>query len=359
MKKQLKKKSATLHLDNNYKNFLTGIKERLQTAQIRAAMAANHELVKFYWELGADLIEKQKAFKWGDNFLEQFSNDMREAFPEMQGFSKRNLEHMRRFASLYSKLEFAKQPVSQLPWGHIVRLMQMVSDEKTREWYAAQTIKNGWSRTILEMQVESDLYERQGKSSKKISNFDKHLPPAQSDLANEVLKDPYNFDFLTIQGKAHERAVENGLIAHIRDFLLELGQGFSFVGSQVPLTFDDQEFFVDLLFYHLNLRCFVVVELKATKFKPDHTGQLGFYLAAVDDQLRKEGDNQSIGILLCKSKNKIIAEYALRSVKAPIGISEYQLSKALPKTLKTNLPTIEEIEAELNEANSKSKKTRK
>lgn len=360
MKKQLKKNNAPMRLDKDYKNFLTSIKERLKTAQIRAALAANSELIKFYWELGTDLIEKQKAFKWGDNFLAQFSQDIKNEFPEMQGFSKRNLEYMRRFALLYPKIEFAQQPVAQLPWGHILLLMQEISDENVRDWYAIQTRKNGWSRSILEMQIESELHERQGKSSKKISNFHQHLPAIQSDLAHEVLKDPYNFDFLTIQGKAYERAVEDGLVTHIRDFLLELGQGFSFVGSQVPLTFEDQEFFVDLLFYHLHLRSFVVIELKATKFKPEHTGQLGFYLAAVDDLLRKEGDNQSIGILLCKSKNKIVAEYALRSIKAPIGISEYQLSKALPKTLKTSLPTIEEIEAELNETtNKKPKNTKK
>lgn len=222
-------------------------------------------------------------------------------------------------------------------------------DKAKRAWYASETVKNGWSRSILETQIESDLYARQSSSRKKITNFHQHLPKEQSDLANEVLKDPYNFDFLTIQGKAYERAVENGLITHIKDFLLELGQGFAFVGSQVPLTFDEQEFFVDLLFYHLHLRCFVVIELKATKFKPAHTGQLGFYLAAVDNLLRKKGDNQTIGMLLCKSKNKVIAEYALQNMKAPIGISEYSLSKALPKELKTSLPTIEEIEAELNE----------
>jgi len=268
----------------------------------------------------------------------------------MQGFSKRNLEHMRRFALLYPKIEFAKQAVSQLPWGHVVRLMQMIKDGVEREWYAIQTIKNGWSRSVLEMQIEGELYGRQAESSKKINNFHKQLPALQSDLANEMLKDPYNFDFLTIQGKARERAIENALVTHIRDFLIELGQGFAFVGSQVPLTFDDQEFFIDLLFYHLHLRAFVVIELKAGKFKPEHTGQLGFYMAAVDDLMHKDGDNQTIGILLCKSKHKVIAEYALRNMSAPIGISEYTLTKALPKELKTNLPTVEEIEQELNEA---------
>lgn len=349
MNKQINEKEELLSLDKNYKNFLLGIKECLKTAQIKAALAANSELIKFYWELGKDLLEKQKAYKWGEHFLEQFSHDMRQSFPEMQGLSVRNLQRMKQFAMIYPNLSFATQAVSQLPWGHITRLMQMVKNDSEREWYAQQTIQNGWSRTILEMQVESGLYDRQGINAKKISNFHVHLPKAQSDLANQLLKDPYNFDFLTIQGKAHERAVEDGLVTHIRNFLLELGQGFAFVGSQVPLTFDDQEFFVDLLFYHLNLRCFVVIELKATKFKPDHTGQLGFYLAAVDDLMRKEGDNQTIGIILCKSKNKVIAEYALRNIKAPIGVSEYALSKSLPKELKTNLPTVEEIEAELNE----------
>ncbi|STX27534.1 Putative cytoplasmic protein [Legionella beliardensis] len=350
MSKEIKVQNDELRLNQDYKHFLTDIKTRLQTAQIRAALAANSELIKFYWELGTDLIEKQKSHQWGSHFLEQFSHDMRQAFPEMQGFSKRNLEYMRRFAQLYPYIEFTKQPVSQLPWGHIVRLMQMVKEEPKREWYAEQTIKNGWSRTVLEMQIESGLYERQAIASNKTSNYHKHLPELQSGLANEILKDPYNFDFLTIQGKAHERDIENALITHIRDFLIELGQGFAFVGSQVPLTFDDQEFFVDLLFYHLELRAFVVIELKNTKFKPEHTGQLGFYLAAVDDQLRKPGDNQTIGILLCKSKNKVIAEYALRNISAPIGVSEYTLSKSIPTDLKGSLPTVEEIEAELNES---------
>ncbi|RUQ85046.1 PDDEXK nuclease domain-containing protein [Legionella septentrionalis] len=349
MKKELKTTNESLHLDQNYKHFLSGIKERLQTAQIRAAMAANSELIQFYWELGADLIEKQKSHQWGSGFLEQFSHDMRQAFPEMQGFSVRNLQRIKQFAQLYPDLLITPQAVAQLPWGHVSLLIHAVKDKLTREWYAQQTIKNGWSRSILEMQIEGALYERQAEPSKKINNFHTQLPALQSDLANEMLKGPYNFDFLTIQGKAHERAIENALVTHIRDFLIELGQGFAFVGSQVPLTFDEQEFFIDLLFYHLHLRAFVVIELKAGKFKPEHTGQLGFYMAAVDDLMRKEGDNQTIGILLCKSKNKVVAEYALRNMKAPIGVSEYTLSKSIPKDFKTSLPTTEEIEAELNE----------
>lgn len=354
MSKELRKAEGVFDVDQGYKYFLSDIKTRLQQAQIRAALAVNSELIKFYWELGRELIQKQKAHQWGSRFLDQFSHDMRQAFPEMQGFSVTNLKRMRLFAQSYPNFEIGAQAVPQLPWGHIVRLMQMVKDESEREWYAQQTIKNGWSRSVLEMQIESGLYGRQAETSKKLTNFHEHLPAAQFDLANEILKDPYNFDFLTIQGKAHERAIEDALVTHIRDFLIELGQGFAFVGSQVPLSFDDQEFFIDLLFYHLHLRAFVVVELKATKFKPAHTGQLGFYLAAVDDLMRKAGDNQTIGIILCKSKHKVVAEYALRGMKAPIGISEYTLAKALPNELKTSLPTVEQIEAELNEGVSKS-----
>lgn len=349
MSKEINEQEDLLRLDKNYNKFLTEMKERLKKAQIRAALASNHELILFYWQVGKGLVEKQHSFKWGEKFLEQFSHDMRQAFPEMQGFSVRNLQRMRQFFQIYPTLSITTQAVSQLPWGHITRLIQMIKDPIKREWYIQQAIQHGWSRVILEMQIETNLYERQGLSNHKITNYHECLPSPQSILANQLLKDPYKFDFLTIQNKARERTVEDALVSHIRDFLLELGQGFAFVGSQIPLTFDDQEFFIDLLFYHLELRCFVVVELKATKFKPEHTGQLSFYLAAADDKLKKENDNPTIGILLCKSKSKIVAEYALRNIKAPIGISEYTLSKALPKELKTSLPTIEEIEAELNE----------
>ncbi len=316
---QIKNSVASLHLDENYHAFLSGVKDRLKSAQIRAALSANSELVKFYWDLGSELIEKQKTFKWGDHFLEQFSKDMRQAVPGMQGFSVTTLKRMRLFAKKFPEFKIGAQPVHQLPWGHIVVLLHRISDKDECSWYIQQILKNGWSRSVLEMQIESGLYERQSEVSQKISNFQQCLPANQSGLAHDLLKDPYNFDFLTILGEAHERAVEEGLVTHIRDFLLELGQGFAFVGSQVPLVFDDQEFFIDLLFYHLHLKCYVVIELKATKFKPEHTGQLGFYLAVVDDLLRKEGDNKTIGILLCKTKSKIIAEYALRGMNVPIG----------------------------------------
>jgi len=343
-----------LHLDNDYLNFLDDIKNRLKTAQIRASLAVNKELIHFYWSLGKDLIEKQMQFKWGTHVLEQFSHDLRQAFPEMQGFSVTNLKRMRLFAQEYPDLTKSPQLVDQLPWGHIAILIHQVKPREQREWYSKKVLENGWSRSILEMQIESDLFSRQGIPAKKTTNYHEHLPRIQSDLAKEILKDPYHFDFLTISEEAHERDIENALIKHIRDFLLELGQGFAFVGSQVPITFDDQEFFLDLLFWHLELRCFCVVELKSTKLKIGHTEQLGFYMSVVDDQLRKDGDNRTIGILLCKSKNKIVAEYALRNINAPIGISEYQLTKAVPEKLKTSLPSIQEIEAELNQSSHES-----
>lgn len=339
---------VSLHLDKDYLRFLNQLKERLHAAQMRAALATNIEQIRFYWETGRDIIKKQKERKWGSKFLEQLSHDMQLTFPEMQGFSVSNLKRMRLFAESFPYLEIGSQAVSQLPWGHISVLLHKLNNNIERDWYAAKVVENGWSRSVLEMQIESGLYERQAANDKKIANYHKYLPKPESDLARDMLKDPYKFDFLTIQGVAHEREVETGLIAHIRDFLLELGQGFSFVGSQIPLSFDDQEFFIDLLFYHLNLRCYVVCELKTTKFKPEHTGQLGFYLAAVDNQLKKDYDNRTIGILLCKTKNKLVAEYALQNVDAPIGVSEYTLSKALPKTLATDLPSVEEIEAELS-----------
>jgi predicted nuclease of restriction endonuclease-like (RecB) superfamily len=337
-----------LHLDSDYINFLDSFKTKLKHAQMRAALAVNKELILFYWQLGNELIAKQKQFKWGSQVLKQFSHDMQQAFPEMQGLSVSNLERMKKFALEYPTLPNSAQAVRELPWGHIVTLIHKVKDKIQRDWYAEKTIENGWSRSILEMQIETDLYSRQAIAPAKTTNFDKNLPVEQSRRAIEILKDPYNFDFLTISNKAHERDIENALILHVRDFLLELGQGFAYVGSQVPLNIDDQEFFIDLLFYHLELRCYCVVELKSTKFKPEHTGQLGFYLAVVDDQLRKETDNKTIGILLCKTNSKIIAEYALDVVNAPIGISEYQLTKAIPEKLRNSLPSIQEIENELN-----------
>jgi len=346
----LAKTAIHLHLDKDYLSFLQEIRKKLQHTQVKSALAANIVQIQFYWELGSDILKQQANKHWGSRFLDQLSQDMRKAFPGMQGFSKRNLEYMRLFASVYPAWdEFTQQAAAQLPWSHTQLLLDKYKSDPIKfEWYADKIIENGWSRSSLNMNIKSELYERQALATQKTSNYREKLPSPQSDLAHEMLKNPYNFDFLTISESAHEREIERALTTHIRDFLLELGTGFAFVGTQVPLEVDGEEFFVDILFYHLKLRSYVVCELKAKKFKPADVGQLSFYLAAVDQHLAHESDNPTIGILLCESRSKIVAEYALKNIDAPIGISEYSLSKALPKKLESALPSIEEIEAELN-----------
>lgn len=352
MNKQLNNNDSALHLDKEYIAFVDSIKDRLKIAQLRAASAVNTEALCFYWSLGKDILDCQASKKhWGSKFLEQLSHDLQVANPEMSGLSKRSLEYMRLLFTVYpDKEQFMKQAAAQLPWSQIQLLLDKFRDDaRQRDWYAKEALINGWSRSTLNTHIKSGLYQRQSIASEKVSNYKKLLPSPQSDLAHDMLKNPYNFDFLTVSKEAHERDIENGLVNHIRDFLLELGAGFSFVGTQVPLEVDDEEYFIDVLFYHLKLRCYVVIELKAKKFKPADVGQLSFYLTAVDEQLRHPQDNPTIGILLCESRSKIVAEYALRQISAPIGVSEYTLSRALPKELKSSLPTIEEIEAELNQ----------
>ena len=338
-----------LAINQDYKDFLIDLKTRIRSAQIKAAHVVNRELIQLYWEMGKSIIERQKLTQWGSSFLEQLSKDLKNEFPGMAGFSTTNLKVMRKFAEEYQGPLIGQQAVDQLPWGHIQILLFQIKDLKIREWYASKTLKNGWSRSVLEMQIETDLYSRQGKPAIKVTNFHERLPKPQSDLAEQEIKDPYIFDFLTIAEGAHERATEKELTRHITKFLLELGSGFSFVGNQVPIKVGDSDFFIDMLFYHLKLRSYVVIELKARKFKPEDAGQLNFYLSAVDAQLKTGQDNPTIGILLCKSKDKIVAEYALNNVTSPIGVSDYQLTKMMPKNLKTSLPTIEEIEAELSD----------
>jgi predicted nuclease of restriction endonuclease-like (RecB) superfamily len=262
----------------------------------------------------------------------------------MKGFSPRNMLFMRAFAEAYTDETIVKQLVSQLPWGHVVRLIQKVKSPEEREWYIRKAFEHGWSRDILVMQIESRLFHRQGKA---INNFAATLPPLQSDLASQVLKDPYLFDFLSVGDEAHEREIERELVQHITSFLLELGAGFSYVGRQVHLEVEGEDFYIDLLFYHLKLRCYVVIELKATAFKPEYAGKLNFYLSAVDATMRHESDNPSIGLILCKDRKGLIAEYALKDISKPVGVSEYQLLSAIPEELKGSLPTIEELEAEL------------
>jgi predicted nuclease of restriction endonuclease-like (RecB) superfamily len=331
-------------LPDSYPQLLKSIQERVRASQVRAALAVNRELVLLYWGIGRDILSKQETEGWGAKVIDRLASDLKRAFPDLQGFSPRNLKYMRALATAYPDEPFVQQLVAQIPWGHNVRILDRVPDAKVREFYLRQTIEHGWSRNILVHQIESRLHERQGQAS---TNFTHTLPAAQSDLALELLKDPYNFDFLTLAKDARERELEQGLLEHIRSFLLELGVGFAFVGSQYKLEVGGDEFFLDLLFYHLKLRCYVAIELKIGDFKPEYAGKMNFYLSAMDDLLRHPDDQPSIGLILCKGKNQIMAEYALRDLNKPIGISNYELAQALPEDLKPSLPTIEEIEAEL------------
>ncbi|OZA45389.1 PDDEXK nuclease domain-containing protein [Polaromonas sp. 17-63-33] len=327
-----------------YADWLADLKGRIHTAQQRATLAVNRELVLLYWQIGRDILARQAAQGWGAKVIERLAHDLREAFPEMKGFSPRNLKYMRAFSEAWPDAEFVQAVLAQLPWYHHLALLDKLPDPETRRWYAAKAIKHNWSRNILVMQIETRLLERSGTA---VTNFEASLPSPQSDLARESLKDPYRFDFLGLTDEAQEREIEHALVKHVTEFLLELGSGFAFVGRQVLLDVGGDEFFIDLLFYHLKLRCYVVIELKGGKFKPEHLGQLGFYLTAVDRQVKSEHDNPTIGLLLCKSKNKIVAEYALGDKSQPMGIAEYKLLESLPAELQTSLPSIEQIEREL------------
>ena len=327
-----------------YADWLTDLKTRIHTAQQRATLAVNHELVLLYWQIGRDILARQAEQGWGSRVIERLAQDLREAFPEMKGFSPRNLKYMRAFAQAWPDMEFVQGVLAQLPWYHQLALLDKLDSPDSRLWYAAKAIEHNWSRNILVMQIETHLLERSGTA---VTNFAASLPKPQSDLARESLKDPYRFDFLGLTDEAQERVIENALVKHVTEFLLELGAGFAFVGRQVLLDVGGDEFFIDLLFYHLKLRCYVVIELKGGKFKPEHLGQLGFYLTAVDRQVKSEHDNPTIGLLLCKTKNKVVAEYALGDKTQPMGIAEYKLLESLPAELQTSLPSIEQIEREL------------
>ena len=341
----------------DYKEWLKELKTRVRRVQLKAAVAVNQELLSFYWELGAAIVERQKSAAWGSGFLQQLSKDLRAEFPDMKGFSLRNIKYIRQWHLYYSELvpkgqqpvaQFAKQPVSQItqiPWGHNLAIISKCHSTDEALYYVQNTIAHGWSRSVLTHQIESGLWEREGKA---LTNFGKALPSPQSDLATQTLKDPYVFDFLTLTKNHNERELETGLVEHITHFLLELGAGFAYIGRQVPLQVGERDFFVDLLFYHTRLHCYIVVELKTVDFEPEHAGKLNFYLKAVDEQLRQAGDHASIGILLCKNRDKTVVEYALSDVHKPIGVSEYQLTQSLPEHLKSSLPSIEELEAELD-----------
>jgi predicted nuclease of restriction endonuclease-like (RecB) superfamily len=327
-----------------YSDWLAELKTRIHSAQQRATLAVNRELVLLYWQIGRDILVRQAEQGWGAKVIDRLAHDLRTAFPTMKGFSPRNLKYMRAFAEAWPDAEFVQAVLAQLPWYHQLALLDKLRSPETRRWYAAKAIEHNWSRNVLAMQIETRLHERSGMA---VTNFEASLPKPQSDLALESIKDPYRFDFLGLTDEAQEREVEHALVKHVTEFLLELGAGFAFVGRQVLLDVGGDEFFIDLLFYHLKLRCYVVIELKAGKFKPEHLGQLGFYLTAIDRQVKSEHDNPTVGLLLCKSKNKVVAEYALGDTTQPMGIAEYKLLESLPAELQTSLPSIEQIEREL------------
>ncbi len=329
-----------------YADWLAELKTRIHTAQQRAALAVNRELVLLYWQIGRDILERQAQQGWGAKVIERLAHDLRTAFPDMKGFSRANLMYMRAFAEAWPDAVIVQQPVGQLPWGHNLVLLTRLKDPAMRLAYAGRAIQHGWSRNVLNIHIETRLLEREGQA---VTNFEAQLPAPQTDLARNMLKDPYLFDFLGVGKEADEREIESAIVQHITRFLLELGAGFAFVGRQVHLEVGGDDFFIDLLFYHLKLRCYVVVELKAGAFKPEHTGQLSFYLSAVDAQMKSEQDNPTIGLLLCKTKNRVVAEYALRDSNKPIGVAEYKLVESLPKELQTSLPSIEQIERELED----------
>ncbi|MTI14080.1 PDDEXK nuclease domain-containing protein [Sansalvadorimonas verongulae] len=338
-------KSTNLSLNSEYKSWLKTLKQKVLQTQLKAAVQVNSTLLAFYWELGEDIVRRQAEANWGDGFLKQLSKDLMAEFPDIKGFSERNLKYIRQWHLFYTHEQtIGQQPVAQLvqvPWGHNLQIISKCQSIQEALYYVRNTIEYGWSRSVLTHQIESDLWQRKGKT---VSNFNSTLPAAQSDLAQQTLKDPYVFDFLTLTQSYNEKELEQGLIEHITQFLLELGAGFAYMGKQVHLQVGQQDFYVDLLFYHTHLHCYVVIELKTGDFKPEHAGKLNFYITTVDKQLRREGDAPTVGMLLCKNKDKMVAEYALSDIQKPIGVSEYQLTQSLPEELQSQLPSIEEIE---------------
>ncbi len=324
---------------SEYLSVVDSIKREITDAQYRATVHVNTELLLLYYDIGC-IINRHKS--WGNKFIDNLAADIRMAFPKSKGYSVRNLKYMAKYAETYSDREFVQQVVAQIPWGHNVVLMDKVADAKEREWYIKKSAENGWSRNVLIHQIESELYQRQ-VLAEKVSNFETRLPSPQSELAVQTMKDPYVFDFISFRDDMVERDIEQALIHDVTQLLLELGTGFAFLGNQYHLNVGGDDFYIDLLFYNLNLRCYVVIELKTGDFKPEYVGQLNFYLSAVDGILKKKEDHPSIGLLLCKSKNNLVAEYSLKDVSKPIGVSEYKITGHLPDDLGKQLPSVEDI----------------
>ena len=372
-----KEKNAPVNM-RDYSALLMEVKTRIRSAQVRATLGANAEMLAMYWDIGRMIIRRQESEGWGAGVIPRLSRDIRNELPEVKGFSERNIKYMLRFfreypegdpivqravaqlqpageeedtevpraAAEFLAPENVQLAAAQLPWGHHVSLMEKVKDLPTRYWYMAAAVDQGWSRDVLTSMIKSNAHERQGNA---VTNFESRLPAPQSDLAREMLKDPYIFDFLTLEEPFHEREMETGLVGHLEKFLLELGKGFAFVGRQYHLDVDEEDFYVDLLFYHFKLRCFIVIDLKRGPFKPEYAGKMNFYCSVVDDRLRHADDQPTIGLILCQDKKKIIAEYTLRKVGTPIGVSEYELTRALPPKFRSALPAISKIEKELSE----------
>jgi len=333
-------------LDHTYKLWLNSIKQKINFAQLTVAVKVNSQLMELYWDLAKDIVNKQKEANWGDSVLEQLSIDLKLSFPSINGFSRRNLYAIRQWYLFYqTNNSIVPQAVAQIPWGHNRLIISKIKNIEEAIFYATATIQNGWSREQLEIQIKNNYYLSKGKA---ITNFNNTLPETESQLAIETLKNPYIFDFLGLENDALEREIEGAMMQHITSFLLELGKGFAFVGRQYAIQVGENNYAIDLLFYHLELRCYIVLELKSGKFKPEYAGKLNFYLSAIDSQLKHTDDKPSIGLILCKHKDKIEAEYSLRDIQKPIGISEYQLTQALPKNYQSKLPTVAQIELELN-----------
>ncbi len=367
-------KDTAILAKGDYAVWLKELKAKIRSTQVKAVLAANRELILFYWELGEDLSRKLAETNWGSKVIGRLARDLHSEFPGMQGFSRTNLYYTKKFYEYFSTFSEREQMIpptggqidsplmphretqtypvivhqigGQLPWSHIKILLDKVSDHQEALFYIQQSIENGWSRDILALQIKSNLFGRQGKA---ISNFKETLPKPQSELAQQTIKDPYTFDFLSMATPYNERDIEDQLVGHITKFLLELGKGFAFIGKQYHLEVGESDYYLDLLFYHIKLKCYVVIELKNTKFLPEYAGKLNFYLSAVDSLLKTEDDQPTIGIMLCRDKNKIETEFALRDINKPIGVSEFTLTEVLPDELRGSLPTVEEIEADMKQ----------
>ena len=324
----------------SYISLLQTLKQEITQARIKAHLSVNKEMINLYWNIGKKILERQTDEGWGTKVIENISKDLRQEFPEMKGLSAQNLKYMRKFAEEYTLKEISQQAVDQIPWGHIIKVIYDVKDKQARNWYIRKTIENGWSRNVLNMQIKTNLYARDGKG---INNFLSTLPAAQSDLVRDIIKDPYNLEFLDIQGKVLERELETKLIDHIRKFLLELGQGFAFIGNQYHLELEDEDYYLDMLMYHVKLKCYVVIELKTGKFKPEYAGKMNFYLNLMDRQVKDASDNPTIGLILCEDKKNITVEYAIEGINKPMGVSQFKLTEKLPDNLKKFLPTPEDL----------------